>query len=89
MKEAVHNVIKHANASELSVSVDWQGATLTLRVNDNGCGMSAAARSAGNGLANMRRRLESIGGSCVFESEPGRGTTVVFRTPIPSHATAG
>jgi signal transduction histidine kinase len=84
VKEAVHNVIKHAKASELSVSVDWQAAMLTIRVQDNGCGMDAAAHSAGNGIANMRRRLESIGGDCSFHSEPGRGTTVVFRTKVQS-----
>lgn len=82
VKEAVHNVIKHAKASELSVYVDWDGTTLTIRVQDNGCGFNPATRGAGNGLANMQRRLEHAGGTCSFQSESGRGTTVVFRTNL-------
>ena len=84
VKEAVHNVIKHAKASELSVYVDWQETTLTIRVQDNGCGLDPAARGAGSGLANMRRRLEHAGGTCSFHSEPGHGTTVEFRANIQS-----
>jgi signal transduction histidine kinase len=78
VKEAVHNVIKHANASELSVYVGWEGTTLTIRVQDDGCGFDAANTAAGNGLANMRRRLEHLGGTCSIQSERGKGTTVSF-----------
>ena len=84
VKEAVHNVIKHAKASELSVYVDWEGTTLTIRVQDNGCGMDPATRGAGSGLTNMQRRLEHTGGTCSFHSKPGQGTTVVFRSDIQS-----
>ncbi|HWX20065.1 MAG TPA: sensor histidine kinase [Candidatus Binatia bacterium] len=84
VKEAVHNVIKHAKASELSVFVDWEGTTLTIRIQDNGCGLDPATHAAGNGLANMQRRLEQAGGTCSFNSEPGRGTTVLLRTKIQS-----
>jgi signal transduction histidine kinase len=86
VKEAVHNVIKHAQASELSVFVDWEGNTLTIRLQDNGCGLDASTRGAGNGLANMERRLQNIGGTCSFESRPGGGTTVEFRASIQSPA---
>jgi signal transduction histidine kinase len=84
VKEAVHNVIKHSKASELSVYVDWEATTLTMRVQDNGCGLDSANRGNGNGLKNMQRRLEHAGGTCSFHSEPGQGTTVVFRTDIQS-----
>jgi signal transduction histidine kinase len=78
VKEAVHNAIKHAKASELSVYVDWEGTTLTIRVQDGGCGFAPANSATGNGLANMRRRLEHLGGTCMIQSQPGRGTTVSF-----------
>jgi len=84
VKEAVHNVIKHAQAAELSVAVEWQPPALTIRVQDNGRGFDPAAPGAGHGLANMRRRLAQAGGTCEFQSEPGRGTTVVLRTNIQS-----
>jgi signal transduction histidine kinase len=81
-KEAVHNVIKHAKASELSVYVDWEGTTLTIGVQDGGCGFEPADTAVGNGLANMRRRLEHLGGTCSIQSERGRGTTVSFRVNL-------
>ena len=82
VKEAVHNAIKHARASELAVYVDWEGTTLTIRVQDGGCGFDPAERGAGNGLANMRRRLEHLGGTCSIQSQRGQGTTVSFRLDL-------
>lgn len=82
VKEAVHNVIKHAKASELSVQVDLEGSALLICVKDDGCGFSPERVGAGNGLANMKRRLAQIGGSCSIESEPGRGTAVSFRVEV-------
>ena len=82
VKEAVHNAIKHARASELSVHVDWEETTLTIRVQDGGCGFEPADTPAGHGLANMRRRLEQLGGTCSIQSEQGRGTTVSFRVNL-------
>jgi signal transduction histidine kinase len=78
VKEAVHNAIKHAKTSELSVYMAWEGTTLTIRVQDGGCGFQPFASAAGNGLANMRRRLEHLGGTCTIQSQPGQGTTVSF-----------
>jgi signal transduction histidine kinase len=82
VKEAVHNAIKHAQASELSIYVDWEGTTLTIRVQDGGCGFDPAGSAAGHGLANMQRRLEHLGGTCSIQSERGRGTTVSFRVNL-------
>lgn len=76
VKEAVHNVIKHANASELTIRVAFTDGLLTVCIQDKGCGFPAASPSAGNGLANMQRRLENVGGNCIIESEPGQGTSV-------------
>jgi signal transduction histidine kinase len=82
VKEAVHNVIKHASATELSVQVEWEGATLTIRIHDNGRGFAPSGRPAGNGLGNMRRRLEHAGGVCSLQSQPGVGTTVTLAARI-------
>jgi signal transduction histidine kinase len=78
VKEAVHNVIKHAKASELSVFVDWEGARLMIRVQDDGVGFDPAKGMRGNGLINMRHRLEHLGGTCSIQSKSGKGTTVSF-----------
>jgi signal transduction histidine kinase len=84
VKEAVHNVIKHAKASEVKINVEYTGNLLTVSVQDDGCGFQPADNVAGNGLGIMKRRLADIGGSCSFESCPGRGTAVRMCLTIPS-----
>ena len=91
-KEALHNTVKHAAAKEVRVTLQLEAGRLTLRVADDGRGFdpatpadghAAAGRLAGgNGLANMRRRLEEIGGACEIRSEPERGTTLTFTVPL-------
>ena len=84
VKEAVHNVIKHAKATELTVHIELNGRVLTIVVQDDGCGFDITTESVGNGLTNMKRRLENIGGTCSVESQPGRGTKVNFRLALKS-----
>ena len=79
VKEAVHNVIKHAKASEVTVRIALTDRVLTIVVQDDGCGFRTGDECSGNGLVNMKRRLEKIGGSCDIESQPGKGTKVNFR----------
>jgi hypothetical protein len=55
--------IKHAKASELTVRVGFNTATLTVDVQDNGCGFDGSAHPAGSGLSNMRRRLADLHGT--------------------------
>lgn len=93
-KEALHNVVKHSGASEVKVSLTVQTAAILLKVEDNGCGFPASNTpperrkggrlSGGNGLENMRRRMEGIGGHCEIQSAPGQGTKVTFVTPTGS-----
>jgi signal transduction histidine kinase/ligand-binding sensor domain-containing protein len=87
-KEALHNVVKHAAATEVHVSLTLAEAGFTASIEDNGRGFDPANVGAistdplriagGNGLANMRKRIEGIGGECQVESAPGKGTTVRF-----------
>lgn len=95
-KEALHNVVKHAAASEVSVSLTTTSNSFTLVVRDNGRGFSPksvaeknSGRSSGNGLANMRLRLEKIGGRCEIQSTPGSGTEIKFIVELLSHHLSG
>lgn len=85
VKEAVHNVIKHAHASAVTLNVDFKGRLLTVSIQDDGVGFQQTNHLAGNGLTNMRRRLADIGGTCSIESMEGRGTTVQMRLEIRSN----
>jgi signal transduction histidine kinase len=82
VKEALHNILKHALASLVTVRVTYANMLLTVSIQDDGCGFDAAGGPSGNGLVNMRRRLEDIGGSCLVQSSPGRGTTVRMRLVV-------
>lgn len=84
-QEAIHNVVKHAQATRLVVQLRRDGETIVLVVRDNGCGFDAADRcGAGLGLAGMRRRASLSGGVCVQRSRPGQGTRI--RVCWPVHA---
>jgi signal transduction histidine kinase len=86
VKEAVHNVIKHSRASEVSLRVEFATGTLVTFVEDNGCGFNVDENKAGNGLNNMRRRMADISGKCSIESRPNAGTRVELRLPLAKAA---
>jgi signal transduction histidine kinase/ligand-binding sensor domain-containing protein len=98
-KEGLHNVVKHAAASEVSVSLATSARSFTIVARDNGRGFSPAAviekrirdtgRSSGNGLINMKLRLEKIGGRCEIESAPGAGTEIKFVIELVAERTDG
>ncbi|MFZ1074070.1 MAG: ATP-binding protein, partial [Verrucomicrobiia bacterium] len=87
LKEALNNVVKHAHATEVRVGITMYDSVIELVVKDDGCGFGAGSSdrvAAGNGLHNMRQRLEKIGGQCEIAAEPGRGTTVHFKVSLGS-----
>jgi len=81
-KEAVHNIVKHAGASRVDIIITVTS-HLQVIVADNGHGFHQSKRASfGNGLRNMQRRMEQLGGS--FEiSFIARGTKVVLSAPLP------
>ena len=76
VKEAVHNIIKHAKASEVTVRMVFAEGSLDISVHDDGAGFQPVEGVSGHGLSNMKQRLQNIGGKCTVESKPGGGTTV-------------
>jgi signal transduction histidine kinase len=84
MKEAIHNVIKHAQASEISMRMKFTDGVLDIAIEDDGKGFEPAAKADGNGLSNMKRRLANIGGQCDIASQPGKGTTVRIHLQVRS-----
>ncbi len=87
IKEALHNVVKHAQAREVWLRAAFNDQVLDVTIEDNGCGFDQAPDDAfADGLRNMRQRMSDIGGECRFESQPGRGTRVVLHLPWPIEA---
>ena len=90
-KEALNNAIKHAAATEIQVSLELGRDEFVIVVQDNGGGFlpglvsadPAIPRRGGNGLINLRQRLERIGGHCGIASAPGKGTRIAFTVRLP------
>jgi signal transduction histidine kinase len=80
VKEALHNVLKHSQADQATVSVELKGSQLTIQVADNGQGLPAEQTTYGNGLRNMEKRMENLGGSLSITSE--QGTRVSLQYPL-------
>lgn len=76
VKEAIHNVIKHAQASELLLRISFSNDLLNIVIQDNGMGLPVANGRRGHGLTNIRERISNIGGRFSLDSQPGQGSAV-------------
>jgi signal transduction histidine kinase len=79
VKEAFTNLLKHAQASQAQLRLSWNEPELVIIVEDNGCGFDPAVANSGNGLGNQQARMKKIGGTIELNSQPGRGTRIIFR----------
>jgi signal transduction histidine kinase len=78
--EALTNVAKHAQASEVSVSVELEGANLRLSIRDDGVG--GADSRKGSGLLGLIDRVEALGGTMAITSKSGSGTSLLATIPL-------
>jgi signal transduction histidine kinase/streptogramin lyase len=89
-KESVTNVVKHARATEGRVRLRLDSTSFSLEVEDNGQGLPKSEEIAAkmrNGLRNMRKRMEDIGGSLVVDAGPEGGTVVRLTAPLAKSTT--
>jgi two-component system sensor histidine kinase UhpB len=86
VQEALTNVVKHSSATKSSIRLDRLETLqmMILTVADTGIGFDPSARPLNSvGLIGMRERVSASGGTMHIESTPNRGTTIVFRLPLP------
>lgn len=76
VQELISNVLKHAEAHEISVSVTREAGRISVMISDDGKGFDPSKASGGIGLDNVRSRAASIGATVHVDSTPGHGTTV-------------
>ena len=92
VQEAITNVIRHAEASRVAISLRLQGNSLELAVRDNGRGFDTnevverAAAGRHLGLLGIRERIRMLGGKVEIESTPEQGTEVRVRIPLGEEA---
>lgn len=74
IQEGINNAIKHAQATQISVKINELKNTVKITIEDNGKGFDVDTNSQGNGLTNIRKRLEDISGTMTVVSSPEKGT---------------
>ncbi len=83
VQEALTNVVKHAQASTVSIVLARSASAITAVIEDNGSGFAPDGGSGdGLGLLGMGERLALLGGKLKLESSPGAGTTIVAEVPV-------
>lgn len=89
VKEALNNIVRHANATEVEFRMAVENHSLDIAIADNGRGLGGAMEKEGHGLKNLSARLTKLGGNCSVESQSGGGTIVKIRLPLSAPAGAG
>jgi ligand-binding sensor domain-containing protein/signal transduction histidine kinase len=99
-KEALNNIVKHSSATEVEISLRLAENGFTLELADNGCGFvingangasgpgKPAGFSRGNGLLNIKKRLEEVAVHCDWHTAPGQGTRVTMTIPTETNRPA-
>jgi two-component system, NarL family, sensor histidine kinase DevS len=83
VQESLTNIVKHARAGSVSITLGRKRNAVTVVVEDDGVGFDPArTREEGLGLIGMRERVALVGGRLTIESRPGAGTTFVVEVPV-------
>ena len=86
VQESMNNIIRHANAAEINISLSYSKIALKLQIKDNGKGFDLNEKISGpnhiNGIYNMKNRAKMIGAEIQIESKIGSGTTIIVTTPL-------
>jgi signal transduction histidine kinase len=78
-REAIINMIRHAHATAMEVTLHYEPKLVMMRIRDNGVGFSLSHPPAGFGIRSMRRRCEKIGATFNINTDVGAGTTLTIQ----------
>lgn len=82
VQEALNNVCRHANADAVDISLGTEDGLCSVTIQDDGRGFRPG-QTKGLGMIGMQERAESLGGTLAVHSEPGKGTRIEVRLPLP------
>ena len=82
IQEAVNNAIKYANSNNIEVDVLKKNNQIEISIKDNGTGFDLSKTDEGNGIRNMRKRIEEIGGNFQLTSETESGTKIIVQIKV-------
>jgi signal transduction histidine kinase len=83
-KEIINNAVKYSKARNISVKASLNESKLDFEVADDGAGFDITIKHPGNGLKNIRHRIEELRGVLGVESAPGKGSRFVYSIPLRS-----
>jgi len=86
LQEIINNIIKHANATAITLNTYYQNKTLFLNVEENGVGFNyekTKTTRSGMGLNSISKRIEMINGKLILNSTPDKGTSIFIEIPYP------
>jgi signal transduction histidine kinase len=84
--EALNNTIKHASASRVTLSLQYDSASVRLTIQDNGAGFNPDDPQGGLGLKNIQERAAALGGRAAIQSAPGAGASIFVEIPYANHS---
>ncbi len=89
-QEALTNILRHAQATRVNITIAEEEGAYVVEVRDNGRGITEEERTGSRslGLLGMRERAQLIGGTIDLTGLPGKGTVLTVRMPLPSPAAA-
>jgi two-component system NarL family sensor kinase len=82
IQEAVNNILKHANATEINIQMIGQNDHITVMIEDDGKGFDTSQNNSGRGLKNIVTRSVWLKGVINIDSTPGKGTTITTEIPL-------
>lgn len=87
IQECINNTIKHANASQIMISIAQSDKMVSAHYKDDGKGIHSDDKKAGDGLglANIKSRIEMLQGTYTLESEPEKGFSLKIQIPLHAH----
>lgn len=90
VQELIHNIIKHAHATQVLVQLVLELPLFSITIEDNGIGFDLKDKvyDKGIGLTNIRTRVENMQGAFSLDTEPGKGCSVYIELDIPKDAAA-
>lgn len=84
VQESLTNICKHAQATQVTITLKQQATELCLNIQDNGQGFESSQISTGFGLQGIRERIATLGGQLKILSAPDQGCQIIVRLPLPT-----
>ena len=81
VQEQLNNILKHAKATEVTISLSQNKKSIILSISDNGVGFDTGKKRKGIGIANIKSRAASYNGTADFVSQPGQGCVLTVTFP--------